>query len=310
MIFPKSLQKGASIALVAPSGSVKESDLDFAIHWLESNDFVPVLSENLLGKHDFGYKYSGTIAERLSDFNWAISDPNIDAIWCARGGYGSVHLLDSIEIMQMKKKPKWIIGYSDITAFHQSLQTHGMASIHGVTAKQIEKKQTERSYQSLLSILTSKEDLSYEWSHRMNTDLELEGELVGGNLSILYSLIGTKYITKTEKSILFIEDWQENWYAIDRMLMNLILSGYMQQFLGILLGSFTKMDDKNENPDYKKSFDETTYKIIQERLKKYGIPIVFGFPAGHIEDNCALTMGANTLIKVKNNTALLIQSFP
>uniref|UniRef100_UPI002612AB3C S66 peptidase family protein n=1 Tax=uncultured Empedobacter sp. TaxID=410844 RepID=UPI002612AB3C len=229
MIQPDFLKEGDKIAIVAPAKRMLQGELDEAIELIKSWKLVPVLGKNIYTEYDFGYKYAGTDELRTEDFQWALDDVEIKAIWCARGGYGSVKIIDELDLTNFKKHPKWIIGYSDITVFHNHFNRLGYQTLHAVTAKKLANTDyLPISYQSVYDVLFGKE-IQYDNSiHAYNNLGEVKGELVGGNLSIVCSLLGSESaIINPSDKILFLEDWFENWYAVDRMLMNLKRNGIL-----------------------------------------------------------------------------------
>ncbi|MFV0152833.1 LD-carboxypeptidase [Empedobacter falsenii] len=308
MIQPDFLKEGDKIAIVAPAKRMLQGELDEAIALIKSWKLVPVLGKNIYAEYDFGYKYAGTDEVRTEDFQWALDDIEIKAIWCARGGYGSVKIIDELDLIHFKKHPKWIIGYSDITVFHNHFNRLGYQTLHAVTAKKLANTDyLPISYQSVYDVLFGKE-IQYDNSiHAYNNLGEVKGELVGGNLSIVCSLLGSESaIINPSDKILFLEDWFENWYAVDRMLMNLKRNGILNQVKGIILGSFTHMDTEEENAEnYNLPFDPKTYEVIHSFTKNLNVPVVYGFPAGHTGHNVALKMGAKVHLNVTSNNVNL-----
>ena len=308
MIQPPDLEKGDKIAIVAPAKRMLEGELSEAIQLIEDWGFEAVLGKNIYKQYDLGYLYAGTDNERASDFQWAIDDPEIKAIWCARGGYGSVKIIDQLNFDAFKTNPKWVIGYSDITVFHNHINRLGFQTIHGVTAKKLADVEYHLdSYPSLYLALTG-ENINYSIpsSNPYNKIGEVKGELIGGNLSIVYSLLGSESAINPKGKILFLEDWFENWYAVDRMLMNLKRNGVFDQISGLLLGSFTHMDTELENNEnYNHSYDPKTYDVIHELTKTLNIPIGYEFPAGHTGYNLSLKMGEVFRLKVDSKSVNL-----
>ncbi|MFV0174486.1 LD-carboxypeptidase [Empedobacter falsenii] len=308
MIQPDFLKEGDKIAIVAPAKRMLQGELDEAIALIKSWKLVPVLGKNIYAEYDFGYKYAGTDEVRTEDFQWALDDVEIKAIWCARGGYGSVKIIDELDLTHFKKQPKWIIGYSDITVFHNHFNRLGYQTLHAVTAKKLANTDyLPISYQSVYNTLFG-EKVQYDNStHAYNNLGEVKGELVGGNLSIVCSLLGSESaIINPSDKILFLEDWFENWYAVDRMLMNLKRNGILKQVKGIILGSFTHMDTEEENAEnYNLPFDPKTYEVIHSFTKNLNVPVVYGFPAGHTGHNVALKMGAKVHLNVTSNNVNL-----
>lgn len=293
------------VAIVAPSGRVFTSELEENLEFLKTIGLTPVMGKNLFQNHNEGYQYAGTKAQRLADFQEALDDDEIKAIWCARGGYGAVHLLDKLDWNKFKKNPKWIIGYSDITAIHNHINNWGIPSIHGITVKKLNTQYTKESFESLKNILSNGKISFQIPSHPLNQFGSVEGKLVGGNLSLIYSLVGTESELKGENLILFIEDWNENWYHLDRMLMNLKRNGLFKRIKGLVVGSFTRMDVPEENPEFLQDFDQTSYQLIHTFMKEYNFPICFQFPAGHIGDNRALLLGSNVKLEITENITSL-----
>ena len=307
MIQPSYLQKGDKIAIVAPAKRMLAGELDEAIALIKQWGFEPVLGKNIYNVYDLGYLYAGTDEERATDFQWAINNPEIKAIWCARGGYGCVKIIDQLDFSAFNQNPKWIIGYSDITVFHNHLNTLGYQTIHGVTAKKLANVDYHKdSYPSLYHTLIG-EQLTYQIeNHPFNKEGEVKGELIGGNLSMIYSLLGSPSTIQPLNKILFLEDWFENWYAVDRMLMNLKRNGIFDQISGLILGSFTHMDTEEENGEnYNHPYDPKTYEVINEIVKDYNIPIAYQFPAGHTGYNLSLKMGSQVHLKVNSNSVTL-----
>lgn len=304
--MPKSLKVGSRLAIIAPAGRVFKKEIEFAVDWLRENQWQAVFSEDLFYEYNFGYFFAGTDEHRLHQTQQALDDDAIDAIWFARGGYGSVRLIDKINFDKFIKKPKWLIGYSDITVFHNAINNMDIPTLHAVTAKQLNTEYSTETYTSLVKVLKG-ESLFYEIpTHILNQKGKAKGKLVGGNLSMIYSQLGSRTAIKKEESILFIEDWQENWYHLDRMLMALKRSGLFENIKGLIVGSFTKMDIKEENKDYSIPFDSVSNQIILSHFRELNIPICFNFPAGHIGDNRALVLGAEAKFLVDSHSSSLI----
>lgn len=303
-IFPKSLKKGDKIAVISPAGAVDASQLEKGIEMIKSKGYEPVLGEHLYTKFSNGYNYAGTEQERTKDINWALNDNEIRAVWASRGGYGCQHLIQNLDFKNFTKNPKWYIGYSDNTVIQSYLLKKGFASIHGQTIKTSSFGVTEESYELVFDILKGKTPKYILKSHQFNKQGRIEGELVGGNLALIYALLGTKYSFNFKGKILFIEDIGENFYALDRMIMSLELAGVFNKISGLIVGGMTNMGDEKENQQYEESFDEFAYKLISDRISKYDFPIVFGFPNGHIEDNRPLIIGGNIKMKIEDKVKI------
>ena len=298
IIFPKSLKKGSKIALISPAGSVDPSQLEKGINLIISKGYEPVLGKHLYTKFSHGYNYAGTEKERISDMNWALNDDNISAIWASRGGYGCQHLLKHLRLSKFKKNPKWYIGYSDNTVVQSFLLKNNFASIHAQTIKTSSFGVTKESYDLIFDVLNGKLPKYSIEKNNFNKPGNAEGELVGGNLALIYALLGTSYSFNFQDKILFIEDIGEKYYALDRMLISLELAGVFRKIKGLIIGGMTNMGDEKENKNYEESFDEFSYQIISDRIAKYDFPTIFGFPNGHIFDNRPLIIGANVSMKV------------
>lgn len=297
IIFPKSLIKGDQIAIISPAGSVNESQLENGLKIIESKGYEPVLGKHLYNNYWNGYSYAGTEKERISDMNWAFNDEGISAIWTSRGGYGCQHLLRNLKLSKFRNNPKWYIGYSDNTVIQSYLIKNNFASIHGQTVKTSSFGVSEESYDLAFDILEGKLPKYSIEKSTFNKVGDIEGQLIGGNLALIYALLGTPYSFNFKDKILFIEDIGENYYALDRMMISLDLAGVFRQIKGLIVGGMTNMGNEKDNINYEESFDEFAYQIISERLKKYDFPTVFGFPNGHIYDNRPLIIGAKVTLK-------------
>lgn len=303
--FPQPLAKGDKIAVISPAGAVEPEQLEKGIEMIINNGYEPVLGEHVYTRFSKGYTYAGTEQERLQDLSWALNSNEIAAVWASRGGYGCQHLISGLKTKGFKKKPKWYIGYSDNTVVQSYLLQKGFASIHGQTVKTSGFGVTEESYEQIFDILQGK-SLSYSLpSHWLNRTGTMEGQLVGGNLALIYALLGTEYSFKFKKRILFIEDIGENFYALDRMLMSLELAGVFGKISGLIVGGMTNMGDSKENVQYEASFDEFAYQIIADRIAAYDFPAVFGFANGHIRDNRPLIIGGNVKIEAGDEVSIV-----
>ena len=303
-IFPQPLKKGAKIAVISPAGAVDVSQLEKGIKMIKNKGFEPVLGQHLYTKFSNGYNYAGTEQERIQDINWALNDKEVGAIWASRGGYGCQHLIQHLKLKNFTKNPKWYIGYSDNTVIQSYLLKKGFVSIHGQTIKTSSFGVTEESYDMIFDILKGKAPKYNLNAHAFNKKGNIEGEVVGGNLALIYALLGTRYSFEFKDKILFIEDIGENFYALDRMIMSLELAGVFNKIKGLIIGGMTNMGDEKDNKSYEESFDEFAYKLISERLSKYKFPVVFGFPNGHIKDNRPLLIGGTATIKVETKVKI------
>ncbi len=296
MIFPEYLQKCDRIRIVAPAGKVSKEKVLPGIELLQDVGYEVILGKHVFDRH---FQYAGNDQQRAADFQEAINDPQTKAIICARGGYGSVRIIEKLDFSPLLKSPKWLVGFSDITVFHSVLNKLELASIHGaMPAFFLENKKITKSFHSLMEVLTSgNSEVKFE-SHALNFKGSCSGELVGGNLSLLYSLQGTPWQLDTKGKILLIEDLSEYLYHLDRMMQNFRLSGQMNELAGLVVGGFTEMQD-NESP-----YGKSAYEIIREAVDGCHFPVCFDFPSGHIPKNLSLVLGANYKMEVGETCTL------
>ncbi|MGO4912597.1 S66 peptidase family protein [Leeuwenhoekiella sp. W20_SRS_FM14] len=288
MLTPPYLKKGDKVGIVCTARKVDEEDLHKGILLLESYGLIPVLGKTIGAEDD---QFGGTDAARTADLQTMLDDEEIKAVWCARGGYGTVRIIDQINFYKFVKYPKWVVGYSDITVLHSQLHMMGFETIHGVMPVGIARN-TVAAKQTLEKAWFGKA-LNYSVKpaplNRLGTGT---GELVGGNISILYSLCGSNSSIHTKNKILFIEDLDEYLYHVDRMMVNLKRNNMLCDLKGLVVGSLTKMHD-NSIP-----FGKTAKEIVLDAVKDYDFPVCFNFPAGHLKDNCALILGRNVSLEV------------
>lgn len=289
---PESLTKGDSIAIVATARKVSKEELQLGIALAESWGLKVVLGESIGAAYN---QFGGDDLLRAKDLQKQLDDPNIKAIWIARGGYGSVRIIDAIDFSHFQKHPKWIIGYSDITVLHSQLHNLGIQSLHAQMPVDIDSK-TQEAKESLRKLLFNEEyTIAFPASNPLNKQGLASGVLVGGNLSMLYSMCGSPTAIDTKDKILFIEDLDEYLYHLDRMMQNLKRNGYFQSIKAILVGGMTQMHDNNI------PFGYTAQEIISQYLQEKNIPVVFDFPAGHIKNNLALALGSKVALELKEN---------
>lgn len=296
MIFPPYLQMGDRIRIVAPAGKVAKEKVMPGIELLQEAGYEVLLGNHVFDRH---FQYAGADYQRLADFQEAINDPLARVIICARGGYGSVRLVDKLDFSPLLSHPKWIAGFSDITLIHVLLNKLQMASVHGaMPAFYLDNKKPTKSFYSLLDALSHGRSQIEMESNEFNRPGRCDGELVGGNLSLIYSLQGTPWQLDTRGKILFLEDVSEYLYHLDRMMHNLRLSGALKNLAGLVLGGFTDMKD-NESP-----FGKSTYEIIYDAVKEYDFPVCFDFPGGHMPKNLSLILGAPYSLQVGSQCIL------
>ena len=294
-IIPPYLQKGDTVAIVASARKISLEELQPAIDIINSWGLKVVLPKNVFCIDN---QFAGTDDERAADMQWALDEENVKAVICARGGYGTVRIIDKLNFSNFVKHPKWVVGYSDITALHQHInQNFSIASLHATMPINFPKN--EEATQSLLKALFG-ETLAYTVpSHVLNRTGEASGELIGGNLSLIYALCGSKSDIDTKGKILFIEDLDEYLYHIDRMMMNLKRSGKLQYLTGLIVGGMSDMKD-NTVP-----FGKTAEEIILDAVKEYNFPVCFDFPAGHIDRNLAIYFNKNTTLSINKSITIL-----
>jgi muramoyltetrapeptide carboxypeptidase len=299
MIRPNYLQKGDTVAIVSTARKVFEKELIPALSILKNWKLNVVLGTSIEAEE---HQFAGNDKLRASDFQEMLDNPKIKAIWCARGGYGTIRMLDLLDFSNFKNNPKWIIGYSDVTVLHSHLHQLGFETLHAQMPVSIETK-TAACVQSLKNSLFGNNTTITIPSEVSTVTGNAKGVLVGGNLSMLYSLCGSSSSISTKGKILFIEDLDEYLYHIDRMLQNLKRNGMLDQLEGLIIGGMTQMHD-NDIP-----FGQSSEEIILSICNDYNYPIVFNFPAGHIKDNRALILGRKAeLIISKTETILTFDS--
>ena len=282
------LQKGDLIAIVAPAKAIEAQLVLDAKAIFETYGYRVVLGEHCLGTHDY---FSGTDEQRTSDFQKAIDNPEIKAIVCARGGYGCIRILDRINWAGMLRDPKWIVGFSDATVFHQRMQKFELKSIHATMPLNFAEN-TEIAMDSMLDALQGKQTEIQILSHQYNKRGNAVGKLIGGNFSILYSMLGTDDQPEYADTILFIEDLSEQLYHLDRMFYAFAKAGILNRINGLIVGGMTNMKDTGT------SIGMSLQQIILSHFEYRKIPIVFDFPAGHIADNRALIFGTKVELRV------------
>ena len=287
-ILPPRLKSKDKAVIISPSGCIDEIYIEKAKLILESWDLE--VSVGRYAKEHCG-RFGGTVEERLSDLQSAMNDETVKLIFCSRGGYGIVHLLDKINFTKIKQSPKWLVGYSDITALHLAFLQNGIASLHAPMAKHLVDDENDTASQYLKQVLFS-ESLSYTVdSHLLNHEGIIEGRLFGGNLAVLSALIGTEYMNVPKDGILFIEDIAEPPYKIDRMMWQLELSGVLAKLSGLIIGQFSECE---EDP----LMNATVYESIKQLVGQYNFPLAFNFPVGHVKENYPLIHGAEVCLKV------------
>lgn len=296
MVTPSYLKTGDKVAIVATARKISIKELQEGIDLITAWGLVPVIGKTI-GLSD--HQYAGTDAQRAADFQAALDNPDIKAIWCARGGYGTVRIVDQLDFYKFVKYPKWIVGYSDVTVLHSHVHKIGFKTIHATMPVSIPDNTAFAKASLRNALFGNTTTIQYQDAHPLNRKGTAEGTLIGGNLSILYSLCGSSSSVQTEGKILFIEDLDEYLYHIDRMILNLKRNGMLDQLSGLIVGGMTKMHD-NRIP-----FGKTAEEIVMDAVGECEYPVAFNFPAGHVDDNSALVMGAEVqLAAVEEKTTL------
>ena len=295
MNTPPYLNEGDKIVLAAPAGKVKKESVEKAREVCTSWGLEVITGDNAEQEY---FQFAGTDQQRLSDFQQAIDDPSVKAVICIRGGYGSVRMIRNIDFARFKVTPKWIVGFSDITIFHSYLN-HILhcESLHAIMPVSFDKPDAGTAIDTLRKALFGQKPDYAVVPNALNRSGYARGELAGGNLSILYSLLGTPFDFDTRNKVLFIEETGEYHYHLDRMMQSLKLAGKLDKLEGLIVGTINKMRDTAED------FGQDAYSIIKETVKDYDYPVLFGFPAGHTGDNRALIMGRQVTLQTDKNNA-------
>lgn len=297
-IKPPLIKTGDKIMIIAPSGVVSDDYIQKATEIFESWGIEVVYGKNLFASHN---QFAGTDEQRLSDIQHAIDSDEINAVICARGGYGLIRIIDKIQWKKYLKKPKWIVGFSDITVLHASLLSNAIQSIHGIMPINIGDLQIGSKPVEYLGQVLFEGAIEYNLpGNSLNRAGNEEAIITGGNLSLVFALMGTPYEINTDRKILFIEDVGEQYYHIDRMMQSMRLAGKFDELKGLIVGGLTEMVDK------KRPFGKTPEEIISEIVEEYDFPIIFNFPAGHIKDNYPLILGSECVLDINIQSAKVL----
>ena len=297
-ILPPFLKPGDAVSIISPSGNISEDYLTGIEKRLQSWGLIPIRGE--FAAAECG-RYAGTVAQRSADLQEALDNTEIKAVFCSRGGYGCVHLPENTDWSKFRQNPKWIIGYSDITALHLIAQYHGVASLHAPMAKHLtETSEDDIAGRYLYDMLFGK-PVQYQLpSHYLNRNGKTSGILRGGNLSVLCGLRGTRFDIVPENTILFLEDVDEKPYQVDRMMYNLKLGGILEKLSGLIIGRFTGYE---EDPEMPLPLRET----IAEIVSNYDFPVCYDFPVGHVTFNLPMLCGGGCEMEVSEGGARITQ---
>ncbi|GHS93293.1 peptidase U61 [Bacteroidia bacterium] len=296
MFYPNALKPGDRISIIAPSGVVDPEYVEKARTILERWGLNVILGEHLFKKYG---RFAGTEAERLYDFQNSLDSADIQAVFFARGGYGAVGILGRISLDKFKQSPKWLIGYSDITAIHSLLSGAGICSLHAPMSAHLAEEGEFDKASILLKQTIFGEKPEYQIkSSPLNRTGSCSGYVRGGNLSVLAGLRGTPYDIQTKNTILFIEDINEQAYHIDRMMYNLKLGGVLEKISGLIVGQFS---DCKDDPLMNRTIYESIFQLVEE----YDYPVCFNFPVGHTKDNYPMIENGNALLNISDTHANL-----
>ncbi|MDE7475601.1 MAG: LD-carboxypeptidase [Duncaniella sp.] len=296
VLTPRPLRRGDRIAIVSPAGIIKPQVVYNCLPILADRGWIPYVGLNTFNREG---TYAGTDDERYEDLEAALLDPDTRAILCARGGYGAVHLLERLDKLPLRDDPKWVVGYSDISALHALMTRQGIKSIHAPMTKHIAEN-LGRDDDSLLlfsELEGATPDIEVE-GHWLNRPGHAEGLLVGGNLAVISALVSTPFDVIRPGRILFIEDIAEPIYKVERILYTLLLSGALSSLAGLIVGQFTDYaPDRNS---------QTMEEMISRMVAPFGFPVAYGFPVGHVEHNVPMICSSTVRLDVTLNSSTLV----
>lgn len=300
MITPPLLRRGDRVALVAPAGKITKDVLDVGVRKLEQWGLRVTVGENVMSKsHSY---LSGSDEERLEDLQAALDSRRLAAIFCARGGYGTTRILDRIDFTKFRRHPKWIVGFSDITALHLLLSGMGYQTIHGAMPSQFGHPAGQASLESLHRMLFHGPEPIIAQPDKANVEGSVTAEVIGGNLSIFMDAMGTPIEPETTKKILIIEEIEEFKYKLDRMMTQLKRTGKLDKLAGLVIGYMTNIKDSNT------PFGEAVNDIVRRQVEEFGYPVAFNFPIGHEHPNMAWRHGSRMSLTVTSNRVELTPS--
>ncbi len=299
--IPPYLKKGDTIGITCPAGYMAKEKAQTCIDTLQQWGFQVMVGKTL-GSNSNNY-FSGTDEERLFELQAMLDSDGINAILCGRGGYGVSRIIDKLDFTKFRKKPKWVMGYSDITVLHCHLHSKlKIASLHSPMAAAFNDSLKGNEFiQSLQKAIKGKKAKYKSGIYSFNKTGKAQGELVGGNLALLVNMIGTPSDINTKNKILFIEDIGEYIYSTDRMMQQLKRSGKLDKLAGLVVGNFT------DTKDTERPFGKTLYQAIHDVAKDYNYPVCFNFPVGHSKENYALKVGVEYELSISNKAVSLTE---
>ncbi len=295
--YPRPLQRGDKVAIVSPASVINPDYVDGAVAWLHRRGYIPVVGRHALGASG---SYSGTPDERLSDIRDALADSEVRAVLCSRGGYGAVHLIPDFPVKKWEADPRWLIGFSDISALHALLNSRGIVTVHASMCKALALREADDECNRLLfEMLEGGRPEHHFMPHLANHHGIATGRLIGGNLAVIADLIGTPVspFTTPEDTILFIEDIAEPIYKVERILWQLCLAGFLDRVGGIVVGKFTEYRPDRNYSDM--------HSMIADMLAQCPCPVAFDAPIGHVDHNMPLLSGAPVSLDVNRSTVAL-----
>ncbi|MFN8352904.1 MAG: LD-carboxypeptidase [Spirosomataceae bacterium] len=297
---PNFLKPGDTVGIVALAGKVNPSAVEPAVAILQSWGLTVEIGTSVASGY---FQFAGTDEVRRHDFQQFLDNPNVRAIFSARGGYGSSRILDDLDFSGFLQHPQWLVGFSDITAVHAHVHNLGVMSIHGPMPKSFTQEGGELALETLQKALFG-EPLRVEVApHPLNRLGTATAPMIGGNLCLLAHLIGSKSDVSTDGKILFLEDVGEKVYNLDRMMLQLRRAGKLSNLAGLLVGQFTDL------ADYDTPFGKTAWEIVAEHTAAYSYPVCYDFPVGHVPDNRAIVCGATAQLHVGSEDVTWLTSF-
>lgn len=290
-ILPPYLQSGDQVAIVSPAGAIAREFIEGASSRLEKDGFKVIVTASAASKHGI---FAGDDIERLTDLQWALDNPDVKMIICSRGGYGTSRIIDKIDWSGFIANPKWVVGYSDITSLLLAINSKGYASLHSIMCKEIAENLGNNLF--LMKAALSGELPGFCWDSKRYIKGAAQGEIVGGNLSLVDVMLGSNLIPDLEGKILFLEEVSETAYSVDRLLTSLKLSGVFNKVSGVIFGQFTSIKET-------KSWVGGVGQLLLDAVKDYGIPVAFDFPAGHTDENLPVILGQTVKFTVDEEEA-------